>query len=313
MTFKVLVTAPYMLPMPDEYRRQLEAAGVQLVIADVRERLSEDELLPLVKDIDGVICGDDHFTERVLCHATQLKVISKWGTGIDSIDVEAAKRAGIRVCKTPDAFSQPVADTTLGCILGFARHVAGSDSDVRRGVWAKRKGVALNETTLGIIGVGNVGGAVARRAKAFGMGLLGTDPVTPPADLIKETGIAMVGFSDLIERSDFVSIHCDLNSTSLRLIDNDAFKAMKRSAYLINTARGPIVDEAALVEALSTGQIAGAALDVFEVEPLPDHSPLRKLDNCLLSPHNSNASPTAHERVHRSTVDNLLAALTDAE
>jgi D-3-phosphoglycerate dehydrogenase len=311
MKWRVLVSAPYMLPELDKFRPRLEAEGVEIVTARVNERLNEEELLPLVGTIDGAICGDDRFTERVLRKAPRLKVISKWGTGIDSIDASAASKLGIRVYNTPNAFTDAVADTALGYILCFARRLPWMDQDIRRGLWAKPDAVSLRERVLGVVGVGNIGKAVTRRARAFGMTTLGTDPVPPPASFIAETDLRLVSLRTLLEEADFVSLHCDLNPTSWRLIGRDELAVMRTSAYLINTARGPLIDEPALIEALSERRIAGAALDVFEVEPLPAHSPLRAIDRCLLAPHNANSSLAARRRVHESTIANLFRGLRE--
>lgn len=311
MKWRVLVSAPYLLPSVEEFRARLEAEGVEIVKARIRERLCEAELLPLVGTIDGAVCGDDQFTERVLRAAPRLKVISKWGTGIDSIDVGAAERLGIRVCNTPGAFTDAVADTALGYALCFARRLAAMDADVRRGLWVKRDAVSLGECTLGVVGVGDIGRAVVRRARPFGMKVLGTDPRPVPASFVEETALRMMPLGALLAEADFVSLHCDLNPTSFRLIGRDELAAMKPTAYLINTARGPLVHESALARALGERRIAGAALDVFEVEPLPGDSPLRALDNCLLAPHNANSSPAARRRVHESTINNLLRALRE--
>jgi phosphoglycerate dehydrogenase-like enzyme len=314
MTWRVLISAPYLLPVLEEYRRRLEAEGVEIVRARVRERLSEAELLPLVGTFDGVICGDDQFTERVLERSVpRLKVISKWGTGIDSIDARAAAKLGIRLCNTPDAFTDAVADTALGYILCFARRLPWMDQEIRRGLWTKPDAVALRECTLGVVGVGNIGKAVVRRARAFGMRVLGTDPLPTPASFVEETGLQLVTLGALLEEADFISLHCDLNPTSFHLIGRAELALMRASAYLINTARGSVVDEPALVQALGARRIAGAALDVFEVEPLPADSPLRTLDNCLLAPHNANSSRVARQRVHEATIANLLKALREAE
>lgn len=312
MSWRVLVSAPYMLPVLEEFRPWLEREGVEVFAADVRERLSEEELLPLVAEIDGAICGDDQFTERVLSSATRLKVISKWGTGIDSIDSGAAARRGIRVCNTPDAFTDPVADSALGYVLCFARRLPWMDRDVRRGLWVKPDAVALRECTLGVVGVGHIGRALVRRARAFGMKMLGTDTAPVPDAFVEETELSMVSLETLLAESDFVSLHCDLNPTSFHLIDRESLALMRHTAYLINTSRGPVVDEAALAHALGAGRLAGAALDVFEVEPLPEESPLRSMENCLLAPHNANSSRAARARVHESTINNLLAALREA-
>ena len=169
--------------------------------------------------------------------------------------------------------------------------------------------MSLHERTLGVIGVGNVGKAVINRAVAFGMEVLGSDIESISESFVKSTGLEMVSLDELLSRSDFVSLNCTLNSTSAHLISETQLERMKDTAYLINTCRGPVVDEAALGQALLGGKIAGAALDVFEDEPLPDHSPLRGLDNCLLAPHNANSSPVAWQRVHENTINNLIQGL----
>jgi D-3-phosphoglycerate dehydrogenase len=309
MTWRVLVSAPYLLPVLDQFRTRLEAAGVEVVTVPIEERLSEEQLLPIVATIDGAICGDDRYTERVLGEARRLKVISKWGTGVDSIDLRAAARLGIRVCNVPDAFSDPVADTVLGYVLAFARRLPWMDRDMRNGSWRKVGGISLRECTLGVVGVGNVGKAVVRRARAFGMTLLGTDPAPVDAAFLEATSLTMTSLPDLLEESDFVSLNCDLNPTSFHLIDREAVARMKPTAYLINTARGPIIDEPALVAALDERRIAGAALDVFEVEPLPADHPLRHAEGCLLAPHNANSSPAAYARVHERVIASLLRGL----
>ncbi len=306
---KVLISAPYMLSEIERFRPIFAERGIELLVPPVNERLEEAELLGLVGDVDGVICGDDRFTERVLRAAPRLKVISKWGTGIDSIDRDACARLGIALCNTPNAFSEPVADSVLGYMLCFARRLPWMDRHMRSSGWLKIPSVALRECTLGIIGVGNVGRAVARRAAAFGMRILGTDPQQPPAEFLAATGVRMVDQATLLREADFVSVNCDLNPSSRHLLNDAAFALMRPNAVVINTARGPIIDEPALVRALQRGQIAGAALDVFEDEPLPADSPLLAMDNVMLAPHNANSSPEAWERVHENTIRNLLAVL----
>jgi D-3-phosphoglycerate dehydrogenase len=313
MSWKVLVSAPYLQPVLDRFLPLLQENDIQVLVPPVTERLEEEDLLPWVHDIDGAICGDDRFSERVLRAAPRLKVISKWGTGIDSIDQAACRRLGIAVRNTPEAFSDPVADTVLGYILCFARRLPWLDQAMHQGVWRKGRGVALRECTLGVIGVGSVGKAVVRRAVGFRLQVMGHDLVEMPADFVAETGIQMVTKEELLRQADFVSLNCTLNPTSYHLLGDAEFALMKPTAVVVNTARGPIVDEAALVRALQQGRIAGAALDVFEVEPLPVDSPLRRMDNVLLAPHNANTSPEAWEHVHWNTVNNLLAELKRAD
>lgn len=306
----VLMTAPYMIPFLDRFRPVLADYGIDLIVPDVEERMEEEDILKYAGQFDGTICGDDRYTARVIeaCRP-RLKVISKWGTGVDSIDAEACSRFGVKLGRTPNAFTTPVADTVLGYMLAFARRGPWMDRAMKSGKWEKIPGKTLSEMTLGVIGVGNIGKAVTRRAKAFGMKVLGTDIIDVDHVFVSETGIEMTTLHQLLSNSDFVSVNCDLNPTSHHLINAGTLALMKPTAILINTARGPIVEEKALVAALSSGQVGGAALDVFEFEPLPADSPLLKMDNVLLAPHNSNSSPTAWERIHWSTIKNLVEGL----
>ncbi len=310
MKYQILFTAPYMIPFVDRFKPVLEKYDMELLVPEVRERMEEADLLRYAGQFDGAICGDDRYTERViqLC-APRLRVISKWGTGVDSIDAEACSRYGVTLCRTLNAFTLPVADTVLGYILAFARRQPWMDREMKSGKWEKIPGKALNEFTLGVIGVGNIGKAVTRRARAFGMKIYGTDIIPVDHVLIAETGIQMTDLKSLLMKSDFVSVNCDLNPTSFHLIDRETLACARPGAVLINTARGPIVHEEALIEALQTGRLAGAALDVFEHEPLPLESPLMKMDNVMLAPHNSNSSPAAWERVHWNTIRNLVEGL----
>jgi len=310
MKYTVLLTAPYMIPFIDRFKPIFDQYHIDLIIPEVHERMEEYDLLEYAGQFDGAICGDDRYSARVIeACAPRLKVISKWGTGVDSIDAEACSRYEIKLCRTPNAFTLPVADSVIGYILAFARRQPWMDSEMKNGRWEKIPGKSLSECTLGVIGVGNVGKAVIRRARAFGMKVYGTDIIEIDQAFITETGIELTNLPSLLSNSDFVSINCDLNPTSYHLINSDVLALMKPNAVLINTARGPIVDEKALIEALQAKRLAGAALDVFEQEPLPWESPLMKMDNIMLAPHNSNSSPVAWERVHWNTIKNLLEGL----
>jgi D-3-phosphoglycerate dehydrogenase len=299
-----------MIPVLGRFRSELEGRGIDLLVPEVRERMEEVDLLKFAGRFDGALCGDDAYTATVLeACSPRLTVISKWGTGVDSIDADACGRLGIRLYRTPNAFTTPVADSVLGYMLAFARRQPWMDAEMKAGQWNKLTSHALSERTLGIIGVGNIGKAVTRRARGFGMPVLGNDIVDIDHVFVAETGIERTSLDSLLARSDFVSLNCDLNLSSHHLIDSRALEMMKSDAVLINTARGAIIQEAALIDALTAGRLAGAALDVFEVEPLPDASPLRSMRNVLLAPHNSNSSPDAWERVHRRTIMNLLEGL----
>jgi D-3-phosphoglycerate dehydrogenase len=306
----VLITAPYIMASLDRFKPVFDHYGINMLVADVTERLEEEDILKYAGQFDGVICGDDRFTEKVMSTCLpRLKVISKWGTGIDSIDLDAAKRLDIQVCNTPNAFTLPVADTVLGYILAFARNIPWMDADIKRGEWQKTPGKSLAELTLGVIGVGNIGKAVIQRASGFGMRLYGNDVVEINPDFVHDYQMTMLSLPELLSISDYVSLNCDLNPTSHHLMNDTTLGRMKADAVLINTARGPVIDEPALIRALQAGSLRGAALDVFEVEPLPPGSPLKQLKNVLLGSHNSNSSPMAWERVHWNTIRNLLEGL----
>lgn len=300
--YKVLITAPYLQLVINNYRHIFDENQIDIAVPKVNERMSEEELLEHIGDVDAILCGDDRITERVLSFAPRLKVISKWGTGTDAIDKEAAARRGIPVKNTVNAFTEPVADTVLGLILCFSRGILDLNIKMHQGVWVKELKSALNEKVLGVIGVGNIGKAVIKRAQAFGMKVLAND--------IKEIpGFELVALEQLLKESDFISLNCDLNPTSRYLINKERLALMKPTAYLINTSRGPVVDENALIEALENKKIAGAGLDVFEDEPLPGDSPLKRMANVILSPHNANAGKAAWERVHENTIKNTIEEL----
>jgi len=306
----VLLTAPYMLPFVERFRPVFNQHQIRLILPEVAERMEEADLLAYAGQFDGAICGDDRYTAVVIAAcAPRLKVISKWGTGIDSIDREACAKHNIMIGNTPDAFINPVADTVLGYLLAFARRQPWMNRAMRAGIWDKIPGRTLAECTLGVVGVGRIGKAVLRRASAFGMTLLGNDIVEVDPHFAAEFRVEITALAELLARSDFVSLNVDLNPTSFHLINDRTLGLMRPEAVLINTSRGPVVDEGALVVALEKGTLAGAALDVFEVEPLPSASALLRMENVMLAPHNANSSPAAWERVHWNTIRNLLQGL----
>lgn len=309
MKYKVLVSAPYLLPFIDRFRPFFHDNEVEIIIPIVEERLEEKDLLKYIPDIDGAICGDDQFTNTVLGKAKKLKVISKWGTGIDSIDQAACAKIGIAVRNVPNAFTIPVSDTVLAYILNFARNGSRMTDEIKSGRWCKIQGRALHECSLGVVGVGNIGETVLRKAKAFSMELYATDIHPIPGDLIVELDIKEVGLTELLAKSDFVSLNCDLNDSSYHLINSDTLNKMKKESILINTSRGPVVNEQDLIRALKDGRIGGAALDVFEREPLSRESELLTMSNVMLAPHNSNSSIFAWEHVHKASINNLMEGL----
>jgi D-3-phosphoglycerate dehydrogenase / 2-oxoglutarate reductase len=306
----VLLSAPYMLPYVERFKPVFLHYGLDLIIPQVQERLTQNEIIVYVNQFDATLCGDDQYTKNVLdACSTRLKVISKWGTGLDSIDRDEAAKLGIKVFNTPNAFTLPVADSVMGYMLAFARQIPWMDKAMKNGRWKKIPGRSLSECTLGVVGVGNVGKAVIRRARAFGMKILGNDIIPIAPDFLIENGVEMTLLSDLMARSDYISINCDLNIGSFHLINESMLKLVKRGAVIVNTARGRIIDELAMIEALKDGRLAGAGLDVYETEPMMSNNPLLQMDNVLLAPHNSNSSPSAWERVHWNSIRNLLDGL----
>jgi D-3-phosphoglycerate dehydrogenase len=306
---KVLLSAPYMLIEGDKFEGFFKENDIDVTYAEIIEHMSEEELLDVIAEYDGAICGDDPYTRKVLAKAKKLKVISKWGTGINTIDLQAAKELGIKICNTPNAFSHPVADTVMAYILTFARNVLINTEQMKRGIWEKTHCFTLSEKTIGIIGIGNIGTQVAKRANSFNMKILGNDirPITPI--ILEQYNIEMVEKREIYERADFITIHCDLNEKSFHLLDMSAFAAMKKKPYIINTARGGHIKHNALVHALENNIISGAGLDVFETEPLFAGDKLLTFDNVLLAPHNSNSSPKYWGIVHQNTLKNLVENL----
>ena len=229
--YTVLFTAPYMIPSLSRFRPILEGYGLELIVPEVRERMEEAEILKYAGQFDGTICGDDRYTARVLeACVPRLKVISKWGTGIDSIDQIACDRLGVKIGRTPNAFTLPVADTVLGYMLAFVRRLPWMDRAVKAGQWEKIPGKSLSECTLGVVGVGTIGKAVVRRARAFGMKILGNDIVEIDHVFMAETGIQMTSLETLLSESDFVSLNTDLNPTSYHLMNTRTLALMKPAA-----------------------------------------------------------------------------------
>lgn len=274
---------------------------LDLRFPDLDRPLDENEMAALVEGCSGLIVGVDPVTRRVL-DAGPLRVVVKYGSGLDNIDLAAAKALGVRVSSTPGANARSVAELAIAFLLALARNVAVHDRRVRGGSWQRTTGVELQAKRLGIVGYGAIGREVAQLARALGMDVLAHDP------LVAEAEVPLVSLAEVLATSDAVSLHLPLTDETRGLIGERELAAMKPTGFLINTARGGLVDEDALARALRERRLAGAALDGFEAEPLGD-SPLRELDNVVLSPH---AGASTHEAVLRTAaraVDELLAAL----
>jgi D-3-phosphoglycerate dehydrogenase len=248
--------------------------------------MSEKELLKAVGDAEGLIVGNDKINQKVIEHAKKLKIVARHGVGIDNVDLKAATKNNIIVTYTPSANADAVADFTIGLILSLARKIPQASLSIRQGRWEARKfmGVDIYRKTIGIIGLGEVGHRVAKRAKGFGMRILYWSRRRKPK-VEKELNAQYVELETLLKESDFVSVHLALTDETRGIIGRKEFNLMKRTAYIINTARGQIVDEKALYKALKKQKIAGAAVDVYEKEPPDPDFPLFKLDNVIATPH----------------------------
>lgn len=283
-------------PHLDRLRSELEVR-----FSDVDRPLDEEEMVKLVRGCAGLIVGVDPVTTRVL-KAGPLRVVVKYGSGMDNIDVEAARTLGVQVTSTPGANARSVAELAIALLLSLARNVALHDRSVRAGSWRRLTGVELAGKQLGIVGYGAVGREVARLARGLDMHVVAHDPLLHDAD------VPLVPLEQLYSASDAVSLHLPLTDETRGLVGERELAAMKPTAFLINTARGGLVDEAALAAAVRSGRLAGAALDGFEVEPLGE-SPLRELENVVLSPHAGASTYDAVLRTAAQAVDRLLAEL----
>jgi D-3-phosphoglycerate dehydrogenase len=293
----------------DQFIDRFVEAEISVSQPEVMQQLSEDELCEVIGDFDGMIAGDDQLTARALEQAGRMKIISKWGVGTDGIDKEAAARLGIAVTNTPSVFGDEVADVAIGYVIMLARQLHRIDRAVREGEWLKIEGQTLADHTMGIVGFGSIGRSIARRAAAFGMRVCSHD-VTPQAQaLAREAGVRTAGLAETLAEADYLVLSCPLTAETRGIINADTLASMKPGARLVNVSRGPLVEEAALTEALAGGRLAGAALDVFEVEPLPMTSPLRDFDACILGSHNGSNTTEAILRASAKAVDNLLAGL----
>ena len=276
---------------------------------------SREELIEKVKDKDGLLCLlTDKIDAEVMDAAPNLKVISTYSVGFDHIDIDAATKRGIYVTHTPGVLTDAVAEFTVGLLLAITRRIVEADAVVKNGKWDKPwnpyflTGPELKGKTLGIIGLGRIGRAVAKKVKGFEMKVIYYD-VYRNEKAEKELGVEYVDLETLLKTSDFVSLHVPLLKETYHMIGEKELKLMKPTAYLINTARGAVVDTDALVKAWKEGWIAGAALDVFEQEPLPPDHPLTKLDNVILAPHIASATIEARQRMAELAANNLVAVL----
>lgn len=283
----------------------LESKGYGLRFNDLGRPLTAAELIERLAGCDGCIAGLDHYTAEVFRAAPRLQIIARYGSGVDRVDLTAAAEAGVTVTNTSLANSDSVADLAVGLMLAVARRIPQADRAVRQGAWKRIYGISLAEKTVGLVGFGRIGRRVAERVKGFRCRVLIHDPFVE-AETSVEAGVEPVSLEQLLESSDFVSLHAPANESTRGCIGREAFRRMKPSAILVNTARGEIVDEPALLEALHSGEIGGAGLDAHAEEP-PDPSRFEGLDNVVLSPHMGGYTEEALRNMGMGSVENLCA------
>ena len=286
--------------------RLLESNGFEVVLNPYGRKLKPEEVVALAKGCAGIIAGTEPLTEEVLRQLPDLKAISRCGAGLDNVDVEAARKRGIAVKATPDAPTQAVAELTVALILNVLRRINFMDRQVRSGAWSKEMGGLLSGKTVGIIGLGRIGRRVTELLRPFGVKILASEP-KPDRKWVKENKVRLTSLEELLRESDIVTLHVPYTEQNRNLINAGRLKIMKRGAILINTSRGGLVDEDALYQALKSGYLGGAALDVMETEPY--HGSLKELNNVTLTPHIGSYAFEARVQMEMEAAKNLIKML----
>lgn len=307
---KVLVTCPPMLRLIDEFREEFAGKGIELLTPDVVQILTEDELVELVPEVDGWIIGDDPATERVFTAGKngQLRAAVKWGVGIDNVDFNACKKLGIPVTNTPQMFGEEVGSLAVHYLIGLARETFLIDRGVRAGQWLKPAGISLAGRTASVIGFGDIGKSTARLLRAFNLNIIVYDPYAAKT-LEDEERYSFLQFPEQLGMADFVIVTCSLTPQTRHLINRSTIEKMKDGVRIVNVSRGLVIDESALVEGLHSGKVYAVALDVFETEPLPVDSPLRKFDRCIFGTHNGSNTVDAVRRASKQAMKYLFEFL----
>lgn len=264
----------------------LKAAGFEIKLGKSSPTLPVGDVIEYLQGCSAVAAGGEPYTEEVFTACPDLQFVVRFGVGFDAVDVEAATRHGVVIANTPGTNDWGVADHAMGLIIDLAHQISRHDRAIRAGEWRSRRGVDVWQKTLGIIGLGRIGKGVARRARGFDMRVLAYEPY-PDEAFVEEHGVELVELDEVFRRSDFVTLHLPAMPETTKLVNAEKLALMKPSAFLINTARGKLVDEDAVYEAVTTGKIAGAGLDAWTVEPLDDWQRWAALDNVVLTPHSA--------------------------
>ncbi|CAH1783390.1 unnamed protein product [Owenia fusiformis] len=322
--YKVLLTCPPMIGRIDEYREKLSEYNMDITIPDFTQVLSVKELIDLVPQFDAWIIGDDPATEAVFKAGKEgrLKAAMKWGVGTDNVDFDACNKYNIPVSNTPGMFNNEVADVAVGYVIALAREFMAIDRKVRQGGWYKPCGMSLTDKKVALIGFGNIGRCIAHRLLAFGLKIHAVDPffrkengrITCDADIEFSESIHAVDISDLqtaTSNCDFIVVCCALTPSSHHSINKSVMMNAKPGVKIVNVGRGPIINQSDLVELMHSGYVSGAALDVFEVEPLPQDDELRQFENTVFGAHNCSNTKEAVDRTSFLVIDKLKKYLDE--
>jgi D-3-phosphoglycerate dehydrogenase len=305
---KALITT---VPFGDKNRlpiELLEAAGVEYLINPIGRKLKQDELAEMVSDFDVLIAGTEQITDKVMSRASKLKLISRVGIGLDSVDLLAAERRGILVSYTPDAPAPAVAELTIGLMLALLRSIHLTNAHLHRGEWNRFFGRRIPEVTIGIIGVGRIGGRVLRRLAGFGTPRILVNDIHPDLKVAPELKLEWVGKEEIFRQADVISLHIPLTANTKNMIRREHLLQMKPDAMIINTSRGGVINERDLADVLNTGHLSGAAIDVFELEPYTGE--LAKIDRCLLTSHMGSMSIDCRTRMEIEATEEAVRFLT---
>lgn len=304
---KTLITT---VPFGDKNRlplELLEAAGIEYLINPIGRKLKEDELAEMVADFDVLIAGTEPITGKVMSRASKLKLISRVGIGLDSVDLLAAERRGIQVSYTPDAPAPAVAELTVGLMLALLRSVHVANAQMHRGEWQRYFGRRIPEVTIGIIGVGRIGGRVLRRLAGFGTPRVLVNDIHPDVKVAPEFKLEWVDKEEIYRHADIICLHLPLTAHTKNMIRREQLMLMKPDAMIINTSRGGIINEHDLAEVLNAGHLSGAAIDVFEQEPY--NGALAQIDRCLLTSHMGSMSIDCRTRMEIEATEEAVRFL----
>ena len=306
---KVLITT---VPFGEKNRlplEQLETAGIEYLINPLNKKLTENELADMIADFDVIIAGTESISNYVMERASKLKMISRVGIGLDSVDLLAAERRGIKVSYTPDAPAPAVAELTIGLLITLLRSVQLSNIEMHKGLWKRYFGKRIANTTIGVIGLGRVGERVLNRLTAFGTPRLLINDILPNSDLDRKFKLEWVDKETIYKESDVITLHVPLTRATKNMVAKKQLEMMKSDAIIINTSRGGIINEDDLYDVMQAGHLSGAAIDVFEQEPYDGK--LNKIDRCLLTAHMGSMSIDCRTRMEIEATEEAIRFLTN--